>query len=842
MRRCLLSAAWVLTIVLSTENVEAQKPKQQPADKGKLFEPLQHGEGIDLDRAIPANERGILALAVDPEGRVYGGTTGRAAHLFVYDPAKKDVRSLVRLEGGIGFAYALIRLPDGSLIGGTQADPTGIATATDAKEVGWLYRFTIGKDGKAKVDKLGKPVAGQGIYTLAFDEKTQTVMGNTFPDGHFFTYDLKSAKFTDHGAIAGYRPYETPEHAKELMKGTNKKISYSRQVSRAILLDADANGATAFTGGKDGYIYQFDLKAGKLSKTEFRLPAIAGREPWASLDVVHPTVGLCGTSDGYLFFPTWRHGGAGVPKPFICAGKPSSQGKFHGIVHVGNYKLGGFAEPLVNYSDYVGVVGGAEGMPRTFKLTTNGAQSLVPGKIPQVNGQPSMVGFGAMVKDNKGNIYAGEQDRIARLVRYPTKQLANPIKPPAPPTPPKDLDGPPPEQGLDNKLAGKVTFAPLGTTTDGSGYTALAVGLDGTIYVGSARYGGYARLLQIRPNNQSFFMEQIIDVEDICGEHLVGINTQGKIHAIIIIGPDGRVWFATKQAHEIFDTRPEYGEDPDGYPGGHLCVYDPKTKTARSMGILKKQEGIMCGAMDTKLDKIYYRSEPKNNFLVYDMKTNRVQDRGHMGNFCRYFAMDKDGAVYAPGRGNYLCRYDPKTNYVEDLLIEIDGPGYYSAPYVVEVGPNGKLYGAGTNHPWIMEFDIANYQKGLFPKVKMRNVAPSAPKGMPTNDIHAGVFGKDGQFYYPLNTVGPVKKGGKADAHLRIMRFDPVAGKTETVGIPDTSSLDESKVKHAYVRDVPYKLQYIQGAKVGADGTLYLMAIYPQLNVVEFPKLTAPKK
>jgi hypothetical protein len=124
----------------------------------------------------------------------------------------------------------------------------------------------------------------------------------------------------------------------------------------------------------------------------------------------------------------------------------------------------------------------------------------------------------------------------------------------------------------------------------------------------------------------------------------------------------------------------------------------------------------------------------------------------------------------------------------------------------------------------------------------MRNVAPAAPKGLPVQDIHAGVFGKDGKFYYPLVTVGPVEKGGKAVNHLRIMRFDPVAGKTETVGIPDTSDLDESKVKHAYVRDVPYKLDYIQGAKVGADGTLFLMDIYPQLNVVQFPQLTAPKK
>src|SRR5205814_481066 len=52
-----------------------------PAEPPALF---SRGEGISLDRAIPANERGTLALSVEDKGRVYGGTTGRAAHLFVY--------------------------------------------------------------------------------------------------------------------------------------------------------------------------------------------------------------------------------------------------------------------------------------------------------------------------------------------------------------------------------------------------------------------------------------------------------------------------------------------------------------------------------------------------------------------------------------------------------------------------------------------------------------------------------------------------------------------------------------------------------------------------------------
>src|SRR5262249_19030732 len=156
-----------------------------------------------------------------------------------------------------------------------------------------------------------------------------------------------------------------------------------------------------------------------------------------------------------------------------------------------------------------------------------------------------------------------------------------------------------------------------------------------------------------------------------------GINTQGKIHAKIVVGADGRVWFASKQAHEIFDTRPEYGEDADGFPGGHLCYYDPTTGFSRSLGILKKQEGVVAAPIDEARGKLYYRREPKNVFLGYDIATCEVRERGHIGTACRYMAMDRDGAVYTVGRGATLCRYDPKTDYVEDLAVKVAGAGGY---------------------------------------------------------------------------------------------------------------------------------------------------------------------
>jgi hypothetical protein len=789
---------------------------------GQNADVFAKGEGIGLERAIPANERGILCLTADDKGRIYGGTTGRAAHLFRFDPQTNEVRSLARLDGGIGFAYALIRLPDGSLIGGTQADPTGIAVHTDPRAVGHLYRFTLTDGGAAKTEDLGVAVATQGIYSLAYISKTNEIIGNTWPDGHLFTYDLETHQFTDHGAIAGYRTFETPQHAEDINRGSGQTVRYPRQVSRVIAVYGEHG---AFTGGADGFLYRYDFTTRKVEKLTVRLPAAKGREPWASLDAAafsrhgEQTRLFGGTSDGYLFELRFLDGGKYALRSW---GKALAQGGVQGMIATNG------EEGIVH-----GIGGNVEGMPRAFRF---GPEGVTPGGIPHVDGQPSMAGFSSVIFAN-GVIWAGERDRIGRLVRYPLKPGV-PVKKAARPRAPLSS---PPVGEQPAPLPCHVVFAPQGTTTDGSGYTAIEVGKDGRVYVGAARYGDYAWLLRFDPAAKSLFMDKVVNMRQLTGERRSGINTQGKIHAKIVVGADGRVWFASKQAHEIFGTRPEYGEDADGYPGGHLCYYDPKTGFSRSVGILKKQEGVVAGAIDDARGKLYYRSEPKNVFLVYDIATGEVRERGHLGAACRYMAMDRDGAVYTAGRGATICRYDPKTDYVEDLAVKVAGEGGYDPPYVLAMGPNGKLYGLGTAHPSIMEFDIANVRNGPLPEVTMRNIAPAGPPGYPVQDIHAAIFGKDGKLYYPLNTKGPLEKGSKEETHLRLMRFDPATAKVETVGVPQLVEFDEDKVKHVYTRSAKFRLFYMQGAAIGADGSLYLMGIYPQLHVACFPKLTAPR-
>jgi len=369
-----------------------------------------------------------------------------------------------------------------------------------------------------------------------------------------------------------------------------------------------------------------------------------------------------------------------------------------------------------------------------------------------------------------------------------------------------------------------VAFAPEGTTTEGSGYTALVAGSSGQVYLGSARYGGYGFLLELEPRARE--IRKLADLRDITGEDQHGIFTQAKIHSKMSIASDGKVYFASKQGHEVFDTRPEY-EDAAGYPGGHLCVHDPATGQTRDLGIPVRGEGLLWAILDEPRGRVYLKSEPRNRFLYYNLATGTVADRGNLGAACRYLALGADGVAYTIGRGGVLCRFDPQRDVVEDIEVAVEGEGGYQSPYVIALAPDGRrLYGLVGGHPYVMEFDVERAAK----TVAVRNAARAIGGDLPNKDIHAAVFGKDGQLYYPVLTSGD-------EVHL--MRFDPVARRATDLGVPAPQGLNDEAHRHLYVRGDRYRLDSIQGAAVGPDGTLYLMDIYPQLSVAIFPALTA---
>ena len=362
-----------------------------------------------------------------------------------------------------------------------------------------------------------------------------------------------------------------------------------------------------------------------------------------------------------------------------------------------------------------------------------------------------------------------------------------------------------------------------------SGYTAFVVGLDGRLYIGTANYYDYGDWLAYDPADKS--ITQVVNTRWVIAEHLYDVNTQGKTHTQLAVGPDGKIYGGTKQGHELFSTRPEIGEQSQGYPGGHLLSYDPATGAAQDLGVMRRWDGLMNGIVDHERRRIYFKTEPRMHFLIYEFDTGQVIDKGRVGTWGRYIDMDGAGNVWIPNHGR-MTKYDVGRDEVFDLQVQLEGEGEpYRKPYACVIGGGGSKRGAdfntrgmklyGGDNRAIQEFDLARATDEMVP---MRYACRSVPDPYEqSTDIHTMIQDAKGRIYWAAKVPGDPEQ-------LIIMRYDPAKEEAECLGYAvDTELEAHEDVKNHLI---------IQGSAFSTDGTLYLMGTYPYY-VLEFPQLAA---
>ena len=115
---------------------------------------------------------------------------------------------------------------------------------------------------------------------------------------------------------------------------------------------------------------------------------------------------------------------------------------------------------------------------------------------------------------------------------------------------------------------------PKETSSEGSGYFSIVEGKNGRLYIGTAKYGSNAYLVEFDPATKA--MKVVVDCQKEIGTSPTGFAAQAKIHTRNNVGESGKIYFATKQGY------PKEGEARSSYLGGYPMVYDPATVPARS--------------------------------------------------------------------------------------------------------------------------------------------------------------------------------------------------------------------------------------------------------------------
>ena len=276
--------------------------------------------GYLMVNEIPANSSAITSLLTAADGKIYGGTTGDNAYLFVFDPRINKVRHLGRLKSDQSIHHSLVQGKDGLLYLGSgknpfeefeynpgpKKGPQGVEKTVwkDIQEHyrgyagGHLYRYNPASDSKVKlpnmdceVADLGIPVAGNSVYALAVSPSGEQIYGLSYPDGHLFSYDIATAAFKDLGAVDSGLSFHGPER-------------HWRSLPRALICD---NWGNVYTSGSEGELIYYSPSEGKIIRTGYYLPE--DRYPGEDFSYAvaeYFALGqdgriYGGSSDGYLF-------------------------------------------------------------------------------------------------------------------------------------------------------------------------------------------------------------------------------------------------------------------------------------------------------------------------------------------------------------------------------------------------------------------------------------------------------------------------------------------------------------------------------------------------------------
>jgi sugar lactone lactonase YvrE len=360
---------------------------------------------------IPPGESAITSLVIGADGCLYGGTSGKRAHLFVLDPFWDRVFPLGHLPGEESIHHSLAEAPDGTIWIGTslflqgRTDERGrdILARFEAYPGGHIYKFDPKKERQSRVrmqkpdpdrplpflTDLGIAINGEGIYCLVLGNGE--MYGVTFPNGHFFVTDIDTGKTTDKGKICGPPLNEEP----------------FRSIPRSLLVDTKGR---VWGSGDYGALFYYDPETEKIVHLpQLRLPSELGREFKATVDaMVQGPDGIIygGTTDGYIFrFDP-------ETKKIVNLGKPIMQNRIRGLA-------------FSHDGDLYGMGGEPGGAVRVFvyRIAEGSYENL---GLLDVNRAPhyAWLAYDAdcMVTGKDGTIFIGETGRIAHLyILYPWK-------------------------------------------------------------------------------------------------------------------------------------------------------------------------------------------------------------------------------------------------------------------------------------------------------------------------------------------------------------------------------------------------------------------------------------
>jgi hypothetical protein len=323
------------------------------------------------------------------------------------------------------------------------------------------------------------------------------------------------------------------------------------------------------------------------------------------------------------------------------------------------------------------------------------------------------------------------------------------------------------------------------THNNQSGYFSLCEGLDGRVYVGTAKYGENAYLVEFDPQTET--QRIVLDTNAVCGLSARGYAAQAKLHTRNFVGPSGRVYVGSKQGYPI-------DGDKQTYPGGYAMVYDPRLGKSFNLGMPFKTEGVIDVAADEPRSVLYVVTCENQHWMRADLREDGPNGRGdgaprtenwrELGpSLARYAStlIAADGCAYALTADFQLARYDPASDKLSVRPIELagkrfTGSGQEPIPTWVLTKDRKAAYLIFMSDPTLLEVPLSSGEGPVRASAFGKMVEGKGPDCRCALTLHP-----DGRVYALIHVQNETGFGESVLHHLT--RFDRASRRIEDLGV-----------------------------------------------------------
>ncbi len=399
-------------------------------------------------------------------------------------------------------------------------------------------------------------------------------------------------------------------------------------------------------------------------------------------------------------------------------------------------------------------------------------------------------------------------------------------------------------------------------------YNGLSTASDGKVYyvLCSELMDVAGQMYSFDPSNGK--IEHLGDLSEMAGEKDMKVVAQGKSH-VNFFEMEGKLYFSTHLGYYSIIDGMEMPGIPVGdykpYRGGHILVYDMKSKKGESLGIAPGGQGILTMTMDTERGLIYGLTWPSAYLFRYNVKTGEMKDLGPFTGkaesskgedyrvICRSIVIDpSDGSAYLTNAEGQIKRLrigqdipeiisgeDMRKDYFGRYEVSTAGSMAYNWRQVFWYAPEKRIYGVHGNSGYLFRFDPAIHRLEVLERITSE---PSKISGM--NDQFSFGYlgfklGPDGRTIYYL-TGGPIYIEGKRVTGEEAIARGAARGLENlhliTYDIPSGKYRDHGPV---FYPDGQRPL-YVNSLAIGNDGTVYTLARvtengHTRTDLISFP-------